>query len=140
MRGRGLTKPQAVLRIGEGRPDMKLGHFEIFVRDPKASLAFYRDVLGFKLVQEQGDRYVWIRSGSKEVLLRPASEERLSGAPAYGQARIALVLYTHDLEAAKQDLARQGVTIRDVDGSPDCPVFTDPDGNWIQLVNPHDQQ
>ena len=119
---------------------MKLGHLEVFVRDPQASLAFYQNVLGFKLVEEQGEQseFIWIRSGSKEVLLRPASQDRLSAAPAYDQARIAMVLYTHDLDAARKELESHGVSIRDVDGSPNCPVFTDPDGNWIQLVNPHE--
>ena len=51
---------------------LKLGHLELFVRDPARSRDFYRDVLGFELLAEQGSDYIWIKSGDREILLRRA--------------------------------------------------------------------
>ena len=110
---------------------LRLGHFEIFVADPVGSLPFYRDVLGFELVEVQGERYVWLTSGSSTVMLRPGANA--GAADTYQNAPIAMVLYTDELAAATARLDEHGVTIRGNDG-PGCLTFSDPDGHWIQLV------
>ena len=110
---------------------MRLGHFEIFVADPVGSLPFYRDALGFDLVEIQGDRFVWLQSGHVLLLLRPGANE--APAETYQRAPIALVLYATSLVEATGRLAEHGVEIAGDDG-PGCLTFRDPDGHWIQLV------
>lgn len=113
---------------------MTLGHFELFVENPTGSIPFYRDALGFELVEVQGDKYVWLKSGESQLLLRPGANAPKSDT--YQTAAIALVMYTDDLDAATTRLGEHGVTIRGDDG-PGCLTFCDPDGHWIQLVNPN---
>ena len=115
---------------------MRFGHIELFAADPMTSLLFYRDALGFEVVDVQGERYVWLKSSGTLLLLRPGANG--GAAETYQQAPSALVLYADDLAVATERLARHGVAIRGDDG-PGCLTFCDPDGHWIQLVaNPAD--
>src|SRR5437762_3376151 len=113
---------------------MHVGHIELFVRDPRASRAFYENVLGFELVAEQG-QHVWLKLGNVEVLLRPGTGTK---ARDYASAASGLVLYTDDLEATAAKLTARGLTFSGTDGSEKCRTFCDPDGHWFQLVNPDD--
>lgn len=110
---------------------MRLGHIELFSADPLGSIPFYRDALGFDVVDVQGGKVVWFKSGTSELLLRPGTND--APAESYQRAPIALVLYTDDLAAATARLEENGVEFRGNDG-PGCLTFTDPDGHWIQLV------
>ncbi|HVK38972.1 MAG TPA: VOC family protein [Candidatus Kapabacteria bacterium] len=110
---------------------LRLGHIELFVADPVGSMPFYRDALGFELVEVQGDKVVWLKSGDTELLLRPGANDTPAGN--YQRAPIAMVLYTDDLTATTDRLAEHGIQIRGNDG-PGCLTFTDPDGHWLQLV------
>lgn len=110
---------------------MRLGHIELFVADPLGSMPFYRDALGFELVEVQGERVVWLKSGDAELLLRPGANA--APADSYQRAPIAMVLYTDDMPAATARLEKHGVEILGNDG-PGCLTFTDPDGHWLQLV------
>ncbi len=117
-----------------------MGHIEVFVKDPMASKEFYCGVLGFELDTIQQDKFVWLRSGEYTILLRPTPEGG-SGNPAdrgkeYSAAEKGFVIYTDDLESAKNDLESKGLLFQGTDGSERCLTFTDPDGNWFQLVNP----
>ena len=116
---------------------MNLGHIELLVKDPAISKKFYVDVLGFTLIEEQGGgSFVWLKSGDSLILLR-----RGKGAPKsseYGSASTGLVIYTDDLNKTKDELESRGLDFKGTDGSDSCLTFTDPDGNWFQLVNPED--
>ena len=79
-----------------------LGHLELFVRDPLLSIAFYRDQLGFRVVEIQVEHFVWLESNGMELLLRPGSPPL--SAPTYEQTAIAFVLYTDDLLDAVEQL------------------------------------
>src|SRR5688500_5826658 len=103
---------------------MQLGHFEIFVENPVDSIPFYRDALGFELVEVQNEKYVWLKSGEAILLLRPGAKG--PAADTYQRAPIAMVLYTDDLPAALSRLEEHGVAMRGNDG-PGCLTFTDPD-------------
>ena len=81
---------------------MRLRHLEIFVKDPLASLAFYRDALGFDVEEIQGDSIVWLIFGSSSLLLRPGANA--PQAESYQRAPIALVMYTNELDAARAHL------------------------------------
>ena len=69
---------------------MRLGHIELFVRDPMASLAFYQDVLGFDVVDVQQETFVWLRSGDVVLLLRPGTSD--AGTSEYWQSPVGIVL------------------------------------------------
>ncbi len=112
--------------------NLKLGHLEIFVKDPLKSKEFYIDVLGFEHVETQGGKFVWLKLGDGLLLLRPGSNSHPS--TTYQAANIALVIYCDDAEKTLQTYKGRGLVIKGDDTG--CPVFTDPDGNWFQLVNP----
>jgi catechol 2,3-dioxygenase-like lactoylglutathione lyase family enzyme len=109
-------------------------HIEIFVKDPKKSMKFYTDVLGFELVEVQGDKFVWLKLGEGLVLLRPG--KGVERGSVYQNANSAIVIYTDDADAAFEMYKERGLKIAGLDTG--CPVFTDLDGNWFQLVNPAD--
>ena|SRR5258706_13183900 len=112
---------------------LKFGHIEIFVKEPLKSKDFYIDVLGFELIEVQHEKIVWLQSEGQTILLRPGKSRFI--ADAYQQANIALVIYTDELDEAVKDISAKGVVFKGDDGV-NCYTFTDPDGNWIQMVNP----
>lgn len=113
---------------------IKLGHIEIFVKDPIKSIEFYEKILGFELTEIQHDKFVWLRSGNYEFLLGPGINNL--NAKQYKDSNSGFVLYTDNLEKVKSELISRGLEFRGTDGSDSCLTFTDPDGNWFQLVNP----
>ena len=112
--------------------NLKLGHLEIFVKDPLKSKEFYIDVLGFEHVETQGNKAVWLKMGDGLILLRPGSNSHPSNT--YQSANIAMVIYCDDAVKTLQTYKDRGLVIKGDDTG--CPVFTDPEGNWFQLVNP----
>jgi catechol 2,3-dioxygenase-like lactoylglutathione lyase family enzyme len=113
----------------------KLGHIEIFVKNPSESKVFYTNVLGFDLVEEQGEgSFIWLRSGESLILLR--SGIGTDKGKDYPSASSGIVIYTDDLSKTKKDMESKGLIFKGTDGSENCLTFTDPDGNWFQLVNP----
>ena len=115
---------------------MKVGHIEIFVSSPTAAREFYERALGFEVAAVQGDQFVWLTNHGREFLLRPTREA--PAAKSYRESAMAIVLYCSDLERTMAELVSRGVTFAGTDGSEKCPTFTDPDGNWFQLVDPND--
>jgi len=115
---------------------MKIGHIELFAVDPMKSRDFYVEVLGFEEVAVQGGKFVWVKSGDVEILLRPGKNP--SPALTYQQTAAAITLYCDDLPKTMKELESRGLHFKGTDGSEKCPTFTDPDGNWFQLVNPED--
>ena len=113
---------------------MQIGHLELFVDDPLASLSFYRDVLGFELVAVQEESFVWLRLGLQEILLRPGRP--LSDVANYEDSRLAIVFYTTDLPGTVAALRQRDLVVEWMPNEESCYTFTDPDGNWFQLVDP----
>lgn len=113
------------------------GHLEVFVPDPMRAKEFYRNVLGFEIgdIQHEG-KVVWLVKDDFTLLLRPGSP---AAAASYQEAPCAIVLYTDDLDAEVKALRNRGLVFKGTDGSDRCLTFTDPDGNWFQLVNPQEQ-
>lgn len=114
---------------------MKIGHIELFVKDPLHSKVFYESVLGFEVVSVQGSDFVWVRSGEMEILLRKGQPSRSLD---YESSDHAIVLYTDDLKATQEHLAGHGLKCQLMPDSEKCLSFTDPDGHWYQLVDPND--
>ena len=118
---------------------MRIGHIELFVKDPLLSRDFYVGVLGFELVAEQGPegqppRFIWLSCGGREILLRPGQPRAVV---TYQQAQSGIVLYSDKLEQTLAELKASGLNINGEDTG--CPCFSDPDGHWWQLVNPEEQ-
>lgn len=115
---------------------MKAGHLEIFVRDPQASVMFYRDVLGFSVETEQADgKYIWMKKDTMEILIRPGKVK--DAAACYQDANIGMVFYAPEFEKTVNQLKSRGLMFLGTDGSDRCLTFSDPDGNWFQLVDPN---
>lgn len=121
--------------------DIRLGHIELFVRDPAASLPFYCDILGFEVVADQLPGGVWLRAGDVELLLRRGGQEAAASGTAdhYAGARQGMVLYVDGLDECLATLRERGLVTLGTDGSDRCITFTDPDGHWFQLVDPAEQ-
>ena len=115
---------------------MKVGHIELFVRDPLRAKQFYEKVLGCEVTAVQNQQFVWLQLGHTEILLRPGTPP--AAASSYEKTAVALVLYTDNLPQTLSRLREHNLTCQLMDG--DCYTFTDPDGNWFQLVNPHTHQ
>ena len=109
---------------------MRVGHIELPVADPVASGRFYVDVLGFELVANQADTFVWVQGGGVELLLKP-------GTAAAGPfaAMPSITLYSGALASDVERLRAAGLDLV-VDRG--CHHFQDPDGHWFQLVDPSD--
>ena len=108
---------------------MKIGHIELPISDPMASRQFYEHVLGAKIEQIQGERFIWLTLGETVLLLNPGLE-----APS-GELvkRPNLVFYTSRLAERVAELEAKGVRFHERHG---CFHFEDPDGNAFQLVDP----
>lgn len=113
---------------------LKPGHLELFVRNPLQSKDFYEKSLGFQIEEIQNEQFVWMRLGDLTVLLRPGSPQQAPDR--YQDSSSGIVLYTDHLESTRDELLDRGVLFRGTDGSERCLTFTDPDGNWFQLVDP----
>ena len=117
--------------------EIKTGHIEIFVNEPQIAKDFYVNKLGCELVSEQSEgKIIWVKSGDMLILFRPGKGKET--ADSYNKTNVALVLYTDNLDNAIEHLKKKGVMFKGNDGSEKCPTFSDPFGNWIQLVNPED--
>ncbi|WP_406292894.1 VOC family protein [Embleya sp. NBC_00888] len=95
-----------------------LGRMVVLVDDPDAALAFYRGVLGFRVLHDQtadGYRYLHIGVPGQEAVglwLMTATGDRereLVGGQCGGQPL--LVLYTADLDAVREHLRGHGVRV-----------------------------
>lgn len=115
-------------------PVLKFGHTEIFVQDSLAAKDFYEKVLGFEVVEIQHDKFIWMKLGYKLILLRPGKNDLVT--TEYKSSNTGFVLYTDDLGETRKALIERGLVFKGTDGSESCLTFTDPDGNWFQLVNP----
>jgi len=113
---------------------MKLGHVEIFAKDTMKSKDFYVNVLGFEIEEIQHDKLIWMKFNDHLFLLRPGKKDLQTSE--YKDSDIGFVFYTDDLEKTRKALASRGLEFKGTDGSDSCLTFTDPDGNWFQLVDP----
>lgn len=116
--------------------NLQTGHIELFVSDPLRSRIFYKDILEFEDVAIQNGNLVWMKKGSMEILLRPGSIT--SGAKDYKDSPVGFVLYTDNLPKTVAELTAKGLEFKGTVDTEKCLTFTDSDGHWFQLVNPHD--
>ncbi len=100
-----------------------------FTRDPKASIAFYRDVLGMKptWIDENAGAEFTFEDGTTFGVWKP---EETDGATIPGGGFMVAV---DDPEAKVAELRSRGVQVTDVDETPVCfmAFAKDPDGNTV---------
>ena len=108
-----------------------IGHIELFVPDPIEASNLYQKVFGFELTETQPGPFVWLKSDSVELLLRPGKP---TGTAAYEKLGMVLVIYAKDVAAQTASMNNNGFRLLG-DDSPGCPVYSDPYGLRWQIVS-----
>lgn len=110
----------------------RLDHVYYWVSDLARAVAFYRDVLGLRLVRRDGDTWAVFDAGGRPFALHAAVE----GHPVSAGGATA-VFAVADLDRARAVLSERGVRFGhegDVEGYARFASFEDPDGNTVQLI------
>ncbi|AVO46698.1 VOC family protein [Phreatobacter cathodiphilus] len=141
----------AALQPAERHPDpvaagTRIGHVHLKVADLDRALAFYRDVLGFEVMQRYGDQAVFLSAGGYHHHLGLNTWESKGGRPpAPGTTGLyhTAILYPHRaaLADALRRLVEAGIRL---DGASDHGVsealyLSDPDGNGVELYRDRPQ-
>ena len=121
-------------------PQTRVGHIHLKVSDLSRAIRFYRDVLGFSVTQQFGDKAAFLSAGGyhHHVGLNTWHSEGRDPAPvaAAGLYHVAFLFPDRaSLAEALQRVLDSGVPL---DGSADHGVseavyFRDPDGNGVEL-------
>ena len=121
-------------------PEVRVGHVHLKVSDLKRSVAFYRDVLGFELVQEFGQEAAFLSAGGYHHHIGLNTWESNGGeAPAPGTTglyHVAFVFPTRaDLAAALHRLIAKGWPLEGASdhGVSEALYLSDPDRNGVEL-------
>jgi catechol 2,3-dioxygenase len=125
----------------------RIGHVHLQVTDLEKALAFYRDILGFKVMQRFGNQVAFISAGGYHHHIGLNTWNSLGGPPARKHG--AGLYHTAILYPTRADLAqaiRQLVAANyPITGSADHGVseaiyLDDPDGNGVELYwdRPHE--
>jgi lactoylglutathione lyase len=103
-----------------------------WVSDMERSVAFYRDVLGLRLLRREDGSWAEFDAGGLRFALHAVAEGQ--PVPAGGATAVFAV---DDLDRARAELSSLGVTMAhegDVEGYARFASFHDPDGNTFQLI------
>jgi catechol 2,3-dioxygenase-like lactoylglutathione lyase family enzyme len=86
---------------------------ELFVRDPRASAAFYERVLGFRVTHEkpwEGGYYVTVQNGGVQIGLGTQPPELLDRSPF--ERLVEIVLEVDDVETCYRHVLAQGYPLQ----------------------------
>jgi catechol 2,3-dioxygenase-like lactoylglutathione lyase family enzyme len=103
-----------------------------WVTDMQRAVAFYRDVLGLRLLRQDSATWAEFDAGGRRFALHSAGD----GQPVGGGGATA-VFEVDDLRRAKGELSAKGVRFvheGDVEGYARFASFLDPDGNTVQII------
>ena len=118
---------------------IRIGHVVLKVRDLDRSLAFYRDLLGFKVVSELSNVMIFLAADGQNhhdlALLRVGQQAASAVPTAVGLYHVAIQLADWEaVRAAHALLAERGLLRGAVDHGVSRSLYTaDPDGNEIEL-------
>src|SRR5437016_2433864 len=107
------------------KPSLKLTHFSLYVKDTQRSIQFYRDILGFDVLQTFPDGAL-LKAGSIQLGIHREEGDRKSQ-----PGGMSIILYTSDIERDYETLLRSGVGfLTQVQKRPYGHIagFNDPDG------------
>ena len=112
---------------------LPLDHIYYWTRDMDRAVAFYRDVVGLRLLRQEGDQWAEFDAGPVRFALHGAAGGHM---PPPGGATA--VFRVDDLDTAVRSLQEKGVEFGDhlgeVAGFARFRSFSDPDGNAVQLI------
>src|SRR6201991_3899901 len=118
----------------------RIGHVHLKVADLERALGFYRDILGFEVMQRYGNDAVFISAGGYHHHIGLNTWESKGGPPpAPGTTGLFHVAIRYPTRATLADALRRLVEARvPLEGASDHGVsealyLTDPDGNGIEL-------
>ena len=121
-------------------PRVDIGHVHLKVADIERALAFYRDVLGFQLMQRMGPHAAFVSAGGYHHHIGLNTWESQGGQPpppgSTGLYHVAIRYPNHGaLADAYRRLVEAGIAL---DGAADHGVsealyLRDPDGNGVEL-------
>lgn len=119
-------------------PLIGLRHVAIWIQDMDRSLAFYRDVLGFRLEWQPDPDNSYLTSGTDNVALHRLSGERPAGTQTLDHIGLA-VREADQVDGWAEYLESSGVAVVQEprthrDGARSL-YFRDPDGILIQLIH-----
>lgn len=126
-------EPEPVLPI----PHRGLAHLALNARDLEAMLAFYRDILGMKVVWQPDPDNVYLSSGPDNLALHRSTSAAVPGPGALDHLGFFVERPAY-VYAAAEALERRGIPLAKPpqhhrDGS--CSLYVaDPDGNMIQIL------
>ncbi len=129
-------------------PQVRIGHVHLKVADLDRALAFYRDVLGFEVIQRYGSQAAFVSAGGYHHHIGLNTLESLGGPPpARGTTGLYHVAILYPTRTTLADAVRRVVAAGiELDGVSDHGVseaiyLRDPDGNGIELYwdRPRDQ-
>ena len=115
------------------KPSLKLTHFWLYVRDTQRSIQFYRDILGFDVLQTFPDGAL-LKAGSIQLGIHREEDDRKSQ-----PGGISIILYTSDIKRDYETLLRNGVRfLTQIQKQPYGQIasFNDPDGYLLELWQP----
>ncbi|MFI0511754.1 VOC family protein [Streptomyces sp. WSLK1-5] len=126
---------------------LRTGHIGLNVTDLDRSLAFYRDVLGFRPLaegKEEGRRYAFLGDGETLVLTLWQQAEGPYGSESAGLHHLALEAdsieqvreYEKALRAYGADFAHEGVVAHREGAASGGIFFHDPDGTRLEISVP----
>ncbi|MGZ4389986.1 MAG: VOC family protein [Gaiellaceae bacterium] len=113
-----------------------MGHVHLRVADIPATLAFYRDLLGFELMAEYGDQAAFLAAGGYHHHLGANTwESRGASPPPPGSAALRHATIVLPGQADRDRLlALVEEAGHDVEETDDGPLVRDPSGNALVLV------
>jgi catechol 2,3-dioxygenase len=121
-------------------PRVDIGHVHLKVADIDRALAFYRDILGFDVMQRMGDQAAFISAGGYHHHLGLNTWESRGGSPPpTGTTGLYHVAIRYPDRPALGDALRRLVEAKwPIDGATDHGVseaiyLRDPDGNGIEI-------
>ena len=129
-------------------PEVRVGHIHLKVADLERSLTFYRDLLGFEVMQRIGNSAAFLSAGGYHHHIGLNTWESAGGTPpppgTTGLYHVAF-LYPNRLELARvfKKLLEAGYPISGASdhGVSEALYLNDPDGNGVELYadRPQDQ-